>query len=99
MGTNERKTIVKSIAFNNYLLERMNKQVKDGNFSSLSDFVFVAVTELLARIEMEREKNDFTNLLKEILNNPECRLEIEKYLQNQHKPHFFSSKTDFNNIG
>jgi len=83
MVTNERKTIVKSIAFNNYLLEKADKLVKDGKFSSLSDLVFIAVTELLIKIELEQEKSKKKDLLLEILNNPECRLEIEEYLKNK----------------
>lgn len=58
MEQKKRKTEVKSIAINGYLLDRANKLVDAGKFGTVSDVVVTALTEFLERYDIAQGNNN-----------------------------------------
>lgn len=67
----KRKTEVKSIAINDYLLEKSNKLVEDDKFGSLSDVIITALTEFHVRYGIEHEHTAAIDILFKMLQTPE----------------------------
>lgn len=68
-----------SISLEPYLRNQINDIIYlDHNFSNVSSFITVAVTEFISRYKMEKEEISAMDLLLKILKTPEGRQAFEK---------------------
>ena len=77
MEQNSRKSKVKSISLNEYLLDRANKLINLGQFGSLSDVVATALSEFFAKQDLLLNENGTTEKVIRLLQTDEGKQAIQ----------------------